>query len=200
MKKLFALIVCAVALSTAHANLKLASKVGTFGNWTVLRDVDKMTDKVSCTGIYKDDYGKQLAERGLYIQVRGGISSVTLRFDDEPPRPMRLAEKLEKDVRAVMLQGAEFDSVVAAKRLRGQVLTLVSGIQDFELDLAGISEALASIREGCPPVALTPEAPAAAPSPAAPKATSCSPELLDRMKAAKVTPAQVQRICASTDS
>lgn len=198
MRKILVVAFCVAAFGSAQAGLKDAAKVGTFGNWTILRDVDKMTDQVSCTGIYKDDYSKQLASRGLYIQVRGGISSVTLRFDEDPPRSMRLAEKMEKDIRAVMLQGAEFESAIAAKRLRGQVLTLVSGLQDFELDLTGIAEAVASIRDGCPPIAPPPEPQAAPAAPTTPPALLCTTELMDRMKAAKVTPTQIQKICETS--
>ncbi|OYD50691.1 hypothetical protein [Acidovorax kalamii] len=201
MKKILAIALCATALGTAQASLKEAAKVGTFGNWTILRDVDKMTDKVTCTGIYQQDYAKQLSDEGLYISVKGGISSVTLRFDDLPPRPMRLAGKIEKDVRAVMLEGAEYDLAISSSRLRVQVLTLISGVQNFELDLAGIKDAVANMKAGCPipqPVAAPPIEPAASPNLAPQEQPACSPDLLSRMKAAKVTPAQIQKICAST--
>lgn len=200
MRLIAVLTLCALAAGGAHANLKSATKVGTFGNWTILRDVDKMTDKVTCTGIYQQDYSRQLSDEGLYISVKGGISSVTLRFDDLPARPMRLAGKIEKDVRAVMLEGADFDLAVSSVRLRGQVLTLVSGVQDFELDLSGIRDAVSNIKAGCPANAV---GAVSAPAPLAaepPQPPSCSPDLLDRMKAAKVTPAQVQKICAPTNS
>lgn len=56
MRKILVVAFCVAAFGSAQAGLKDAAKVGTFGNWTILRDVDKMTDQVSCTGIYKDDY------------------------------------------------------------------------------------------------------------------------------------------------
>lgn len=198
MKKLLILTACMAMCGIAQAGLKDATKVFTAGNWTVLRDVDKMTDKVSCTGIYKNDFGKQLAQDGLYISIRGGISSVTLRFDDSPARGMRLPTQIEKDVRAVMLEGSEFDAAIASSRLRGQVLTLVSGLQEFDLDLTGIAEASANIKSGCPlPIA----APEATGAPALPPTENpvvpalCSQELLDRLQAAKVTKSQIQKIC-----
>ncbi|CAN7189059.1 hypothetical protein [Acidovorax sp. LjRoot117] len=200
MRSIAVLLLCALATGGVHANLKSATKVGIFGNWTVLRDTDKMTDKVTCTGIYQQDYSRQLSEDGLYISVKGGLSSITLRFDELPARPMRLAGKIEKDVRAVMLEGADFDLAVSSTRLRGQVLTLVSGVQDFELDLSGIREAVAHIKAGCPPAApsaMSAPAPATAEPPQPP---ACSPDLLERMKAARVTPAQIQKICSSTNS
>jgi hypothetical protein len=203
MKNLFAVALCALAICPAQASLKDATKVATFGSWTILRSVDKMTDKVTCTGIYQQDYAKQLSDEGLYVSVKGGISSVTLRFDDLPPRPMRLASKIEKDVRAVMLEGAEYDLAISSARLRGQILTLISGVQDFELDLTGIKDAVANIKAGCPiqtSVAESPTAPIPPQQAAKPESTACSPDLLNRMKAAKITSAQIQKICASTGS
>lgn len=198
MRKILVVAFCVAAFGSAQAGLKDAAKVGTFGNWTILRDVDKMTDKVVCTGVYQQDYATQLTDQGLYISVKGGLSSVTLRFDELPARPMRLAEKIEKDVRAVMLEGPDFDLAVSSTRLRGQVLTLISGVQTFELDLTGIREAVANIKAGCPVSPSGAASPSAQPAKSEPQA--CSPDLLDRMKAAKVTPAQIQKICPSTGS
>lgn len=199
MKKALILTIGLIAGAAVQASLKDATKVLTVGNWTVLREVDKMTDKISCTGIYKQDYGKQLARDGLYITIRGGISSVTLRFDDQPARQLRIPTKMEKDIRAVMLEGEEFAAALASSRLRGQALTLVSGLQEFELDLSGIAEAVASIRSDCPP----PAAIASEPAPSVPVVAPaeapalCSAVLLERMKTAKLAPLQIQRICDS---
>lgn len=200
LKKCFVVALAATTLSTAHADLKSAKQVFSSGSWTVLQEIDKMTDKVSCTGIHKQDFTKQLGSDGLYIAIRGGISSVTLRFDDAPPRGMRLATKMEKDVRTVILEGEEFRSALASTRLRGQVLTLVSGIQDFELDMTGAAAAYDNILAGCP----TPEnAPAPTPAPAvvapvAERSILCSPELQARMQAAGITKAQITKACVST--
>lgn len=46
------------------------------GNWTVLQSTDAMTDKVSCTGIYKASYGIQLVQDALYVKIAGGIQSI----------------------------------------------------------------------------------------------------------------------------
>jgi hypothetical protein len=138
------------AAQCAFADLKSATKVFEAGGWSVLRDVNMMTDKTDCTGIYKGNYKIQLSEDSLYISIGGGIESVTLRFGDEPPRSLRLAESLEKKVRAVIITGSDFESAMSSPRLRYQVGTLVSGIQQGEIDLTGARAANENIKAGCP--------------------------------------------------
>jgi hypothetical protein len=109
-----------------------------------------MTDKVSCTGIYKDQLGIQLTGEKLYVTTRGGIEGTTLRFDDQPPERMRLGTKMEKQVNAVEISGDEFRKLLGSNRLRMEVLTLIRGIENWDLDLTGISDAVNNIRQGCP--------------------------------------------------
>jgi hypothetical protein len=86
-----------LASAGVHAQgLKNAQPTLKVGNWTVLRSVDTMTDKISCTGIYKSNYGVQLTPDTLFVKVVGGVESVTLRFGDEPARRMRMPSKIEK--------------------------------------------------------------------------------------------------------
>lgn len=150
MKKMIVVAIFLAACSVQAQGLKNATKTLTVGNWTVLRDVDAMTDKVGCTGIYKGEPSIQLSDSGFYFRVTGGIEAVTLRFDSEPARQMRLATKMEKNIRAIILDGSDFSTVTNSTRLRYQVLTLVSGTQSGDLDLSGIQEALAHIRANCP--------------------------------------------------
>lgn len=99
-------ILIAVMLIITQASagsLKDAKTAFKSGNWKVLRSTDPMTDSTRCTGIYKENYGIQLVGDSLYVTIRGGIQSITLRFDENPPRGLRLAEKMEKDVGAVII-------------------------------------------------------------------------------------------------
>lgn len=130
--------------------LKDAKRTLTSGKWTVLRSIDPMTDKVDCTGIHDGNYRVQLSADGMYIRIAGGIQSVTLRFDDEPARALRLPTKMEKDVRAIILEGGEYEAATKASRLRYAAITLVAGTAQADLDLTGIGEALEHIKAGCP--------------------------------------------------
>lgn len=120
------------------------------GNWTVLRGVDQMTDKVICTGIYKGDHNIQLGADSLYLRVDGGVRSVTLRFDDNPARPMRLPTELENRLAVVELKGDEFDALKSSKRLRVDALKEIRELFDLDLNLLGIREVLENIETGCP--------------------------------------------------
>ena len=150
-----------------------------------------MKDTVSCTGIYKENYDIQLTPRTLYIRVQGGLQGVMLRFGDQPARPLRLAEEMEKKIRSIIITGSEFNDLADSNRLRYQVSTLVSGIKSDDLDLSGIQEALANIRAGCP----LPGGSAPAAKPAAPTGSMCSAMLVERMRGQGIRDDQIEAIC-----
>ena len=181
--------------SAAVAALNDAKPVFHSGNWKVLRSTDVMKDTISCTGIYKENYGIQLGEDGLYVTVRGGLQSIDLRFGDAPAKPMRLAEKMEKDVGAVIIDGTNFDELTQTNRLRLQVLTLVSGVITEDLDISGIQEAVENIKSGCPVPEVAPKS-QSAPAQSAPAPESlCSDQLISRMKANGIKALQIKKIC-----
>jgi hypothetical protein len=190
------LIIVTAALSLvpivgAAQGLKNATVAFTAGNWKVLRSIDQMKDTVNCTGIYKDNYQTQLTRDTLYIGVQGGLESVTLRFRDKPARSFRLAEKMEKEIRSIIISGSDFSELLESDRLRFQASTLVSGIKTDDLDLTGIREAQESIRSGCP---IDPAA--AAVGRTAPSSSSlCSAILASRMKAQGLRDEQIAAIC-----
>jgi len=149
-----------------------------------------MTDKTNCTGIYKENYGIQLVRDSLYIQIQGGIQSVTLRFGENPPKGMRLASKIEKDVGTVIISGNDFSELGQTARLRLQVLTLVRGIVNEDLDTTGIQAAVENINSGCPVQAEAKKVQ----STATPNSL-CSDQLISRMRANGLTDAQIRNIC-----
>lgn len=162
--------------------------VFTAGNWTLYKGKDTMTDQTTCTGVYKQDANIQLVGHALYVGVRGGVSSVTLRFGETPARPMRLAEKSEKQLDAAVLRGSEFAEALKYDRLRVQVLTLVRGLVDHDLNTAGIEDAVYMINAGCPDTAISTvkvEAPQ----------VLCSDLLTSRMKAAGLNDTTIATIC-----
>lgn len=171
-----------------------AKKVFESGKWTVLRDVDKMTDKVICTGILGSDYQKQLTRDTFFISISGGITSVTLRFNDGQAEPLRLSSKSEKDVRAVIIRGSDFEKLKASTRLRGVVTTLINRSQELDLDLTGVGEALLNIEQGCPSSVLATSTAKPA-EPTIELTLSCSADLIGKMQRAGVTMAQVAQVC-----
>lgn len=185
-----------ISAQATAASLKDAKTAFKSGNWKVLRSTDAMTDNTTCTGIYKDNYSIQLVKDSLYVTVRGGIQSVTLRFGENPPREVRLAEEMEKDIGTVIISGSDFSDLLKNNRLRVQVLTLVRGVEDVDLDTTGIQAAVENIQSGCP---LQPEPPkvqtVAAPISVAALEPICSGVLIARMKAARVKDAQIKIIC-----
>ncbi|WP_343739645.1 hypothetical protein [Delftia tsuruhatensis] len=198
MKKAIVLAAAIASLGSTHANLKDAKPAGKFGEWRVLQSVDKMTDKIDCTGVYGSGFETQLSSDAMYIRVSGGIQSVTLRYGDDPARPMRLASKLEKDGRMVLLENDEFRSAVHSNRLRIQVLTLVSGVKDFDLDTSGVDEAIKHINNSCP--IIEEKVVDSSVSPIKGKVSDspdiCSSEIVNRMKLQKIPAAKISAICS----
>jgi len=105
------LMLALITFQTFGANLSDAPVTFRSGNWKVVRTLDAMNDKVTCTGIYKDDYSVQLNEGELYVSIRGGLQSITMRFDENPARKLRIPLKMEKDIGAVMLTGNDFNEL-----------------------------------------------------------------------------------------
>jgi hypothetical protein len=173
------------------ASLKDAEVAFTSGNWKVLRYLDSMKDTVVCTGIYKEKYGVQLTSNTLYVSVRGGLQSVTLRFSDKPARRLRLPEEMEKKIGSIIISGSDFSELVESDRLRVEASTLVSGIANEDLDLTGIKEALESVKSGCPvqpKIMATQKAEKSAVSP-------CTDVMVSRMKAQGLNEGQILAIC-----
>ena len=183
------------------------------GNWTVYRNINPMTDKVSCTGLYKNNPSIQLSQDNLYVKIQGGLESVTLRFGESPAQPLRLAQKIEKSLGAVDINGTEFSQALQNDRLRVQVLTLVRGVALEDMDLSGIKGAIDHIRNGCPTVGTIGPTPAPMPAPPPPKvavaavppaaatntptAPMCPMPLLTRLRAAGVTEKQLEIACVT---
>lgn len=193
MKKAAALALLlgiAIPPSTSAQSLKDAETVFSSGNWKVLRSINLMDDSVHCTGIYQDDYSVQLSDGSLYLGIQGGVQAVTLRFDEDPPGRLRLATKMEKDIRSVIITGKEFSRLESSSRLRYQVSTLVRGLATGELDLNGFSAALDNIRRKCPATS-TPESETNAST----LSPQCTPTLIANMQEQGLSEEQIRTIC-----
>ena len=189
-KQLLLAVVLTTVIGSANAqSLRDATVAMTKGDWKVLRSQDPMTDKSSCTAIYKENYQIQLSPENLFIGISGGIQSVTLRFDDNPPSRLRLATDMEKKLRSIIITGSDFSRLRTSQRLRYQSSTLVSGMQTGEIDLSDFGPVIANIEQGCPAGQST------STQPAKQSSASCSTELIKRMKGQGLSPEQILAIC-----
>ncbi len=181
----------ATGISAASAQSKTDKTVLENDNWRVQRSIDQMTDKVVCTAFHKTDNKVQWTGDGFFVGV-SGVRGVTLRFDDEPAKPMRLASSMEKSVDAIIFQQQEINTVRAADRLRIEAVTILNKTKSFDLDLRGMSEATDNLMAGCP-------LPAALPGKAASKIDSgigeCSAKLVDKMRDAGIGDKLINKVC-----
>ncbi len=175
--------------SIAFAGLDSAAVVFKSGNWSVHRDKDAMTDEISCTGIYKDDYAIQLVDDALYIKVRGGVKTVKLRYGEQSPEGMRLADDMEKKIGVIVIDDAEFTKLLASNRLRAQVLTVLDSVNNYDISLAGVTEAVKNIRSGCPDQSVS-ENSLKAP-------ILCGDKIIERLKAKKVSDEVIEYACSA---
>ena len=136
-------IILLVGTPSSSVQLSDLPVIPNSGYWSVRRSVDAMTDKPICVGFYKDRFDIQLSDAELYISLegRGGVSLVTLRFDDKPAKPSRLASEIERDISAVKISGSDFQELFPSKRLRAQIYTILDTIVNEDLDLTGLKEA-----------------------------------------------------------
>lgn len=138
------IIACSVQLVflASPVSADFGEPIAKSGNWSVRRTVHTITDEPSCVAIYKDRFEIQLDENDLFIRLRerGAVSSVVLRFDNEPAKEARPASKTEERLRSVNLRGAEFEEFMSSKRLRAQIRTTAGVIVEEDLDLEGAKE------------------------------------------------------------
>lgn len=173
----------------ANAALDAEPVVFKSGEWSVHRSTDSMTDEISCTGIYKEEYGIQLTDDALYISVRGGLKGITLRFGDQPVDSLRLPRKMEEQIDVIMIENNDFTRLLGSNRLRAQAMTVLGSIRNYDIDLKGISAAVKNIRSGCPgdPVKKT----------LSRKPSLCGDKVIKRLRSKNVDAAIIKYACSS---
>jgi hypothetical protein len=133
----------------AIAQLESSPIVFRSGDWAVHRTQDSMTDANICTAIYRNNAAVQLASRSLTIAIANGLKDVTLRFDNENARQLRLPKRSERAVSAVAVESEDFTYLLRSNRLRYRVLTLDDALVEGDIDLTGASDAWKNIQSGC---------------------------------------------------
>ena len=138
-----AVLVVVSGTSAQSANLAQAPVIAKYGKWSVRRELDPMTDKANCIALYENRFDVQVTEEDCYISEsgKGGVQSITLRFDDQPPEEMQLASDTEQTVGAIGIHSSDFQKLLIANRLRYQILRVVDGLDNGELDLNGLAAA-----------------------------------------------------------
>ena len=118
--------------------------------WHVHQHLDAMTDKKSCTALYKNAWTVQGTADNLYVSLkgRGGVKAYTLRIDEAAPDSMQLASSTEKSISAIILQPS-FERIYNAKRVRLQIITILDSFPVEDIDLSGFKEAVDYIRANC---------------------------------------------------
>lgn len=145
MKKLLLLLILAIVAGGATPTIIFAGLgnqpvVFKSNGWSVVRGKDAMTDKPTCTGLYKSRFDIQVGAEKFYITLRGrgGVSSYMLRFNDESPLELRLASDLEKNGSTIIVEDADFKKLLSSKRLRVRILTVLDSLIDEDINLTGL--------------------------------------------------------------
>lgn len=132
----------AVMSMSAEAETGFGKQAGKAGRWTVYVDKDAMTDNVECTALFDDRAQVQLTDTSLAISLRGrgGVQGYRTRLDDGPASELKLPSEVEKDVGAIFLDGATYQTIRAARRLRLEALTVLGSLVQEDIDLSANSE------------------------------------------------------------
>jgi hypothetical protein len=174
---LAASLVSAVPAVIAQPQFRSNETVFQSGNWFVVRSSKPGSEQSACTGFYKSKTSVQLGPDSLLFQVPGRMDSIALQFG-KAVLPVRAPRTIENEVGAVVVTGAEFELARRSRTLELKVATS-TGHPWWSISLKGMSEAVDNIKAGCPAVSRGP----------------CSALLLDRMKEARLTSAQVDAVC-----
>jgi len=145
-------LILAVATSHFARAEGLGQKISVVGDWTVYQDKDSMTDAVSCVATYKGRAQVQATTTSLAFSFRGrgGVSSYKYRIDEAPPSDLVLATDIQKQLDSIIFESDTFASIMAAKRFRLQVLTILSSVADEDISLASLPQAVATMKKhGC---------------------------------------------------
>ena len=115
--------------------------------WTVNEKADAMTDRKSCTALYKGAWTHQGAADTFFISLRGrgGVKAYTVRIDDAPPHSMQLATDMEKKISAADLR-PYFPQILEARRLRVEIVTILDTVLVEDIDLTGFKDAIEKVR------------------------------------------------------
>jgi hypothetical protein len=167
----------AVPAGLAQPQFRSNEPVFQSGNWFVVRSSKPGSDQAACTGFYKSKTSVQLGPDSLLFQVPGQIESIALQYG-KAVLPARAPRTIEKEVGAVVVSGAEFELARRSKVLDLKVATS-TGNPWWSISLKGMSEAVDNIKAGCPAVSRGP----------------CSALVLERMKEAQLTSAQIDGVC-----
>ena len=118
----------------------LGKKIKTFGNWTVYRSVDAMTDDLVCTAALNGKAYIQVSIDAMYLSYygKGGVQGYQIRFDSAPALPLELSGG---DQNNVEISGEEFQMALAAKRLRLSGLSVLKQLINEDLNITGIKPA-----------------------------------------------------------
>jgi hypothetical protein len=188
-------LVTSVATASAQPRPKSNQTVYRAGDWFVVRSTQPATGTVTCAGFYIGQDGVQLSRDSLIVKVPGELQSVGVRFDEQPARALRPAEKIEQQIGGVMLAGPEFAQLRRSKTLRVDVTT-AQGRSSHTLKVEGLDATLSNIHAGCPLPAVAERAERARLR-AREKALAarCSPEAIARMRANGMHELRIRSSC-----
>ena len=121
------------------------------GGWQLQRSKNAMTDKTDCILVPVGKPHVQITVGDLYISYRGrgGVQGFRYRLDDEPVSQMQLPTEIDKQIGAVHISGDTFNRILQASRLRVEVLTLISGVQNEDLAVAGVRGLYTKMQREC---------------------------------------------------
>lgn len=120
------------------------------GKWAIFGEADPMTDEMRCVAYYGGEKFVQVTKTSFAVGYggRGGLKGYTLRFDNDPPLSMELPSRIEQRVSAFLIEDSDprYARLLSAKRVRIQALTVLSSVENDDVDLTDIQAVLAKLK------------------------------------------------------
>lgn len=147
-------VLCIVAVAASPAAGQPVAEmeiIESNGDWDLRVSVDSFTDEETCVITYDDNVAIQGSSDSLFLsfQGQGGVQGYRYRLNDEPESGLNLSSDLERDMQVVILDGAIYDEILAADRLRVQVLTHRSSTVNEDISMNGFQETRGSYMNRC---------------------------------------------------
>lgn len=122
----------------------------TFGNWSVEKYTNNMTDEVKCTAFLKTNRNVQMTNNTLYVRVQGGVEGYQVRFGNMVAEPIRLPDD-ETDARLGLVALHSFiGKALETQRIRLSIIRTIGDPVELDLNTKGITESMSFIRNECP--------------------------------------------------
>ena len=147
-----AVVAAAMATTVTAGPIDTMKVIAKEGIWELRQGKDAFSDKSSCVMTVATKPYIQIDSGAFSVSYRGrgGVQGYQVRLDEEPEGKMQLPNAIEKQGGFLIWQGDAFETVMKAKRVRIQVVTVLPSMVTDDIDMKGAPRLYARLLQLCP--------------------------------------------------